>query len=62
MTDDAKPIETRTGTMKVCDLPDEGPWQLTIFGGKFLACSQISGLYEVVEAKLKKVELKEIAP
>lgn len=49
----------REGTKFVCDLPDDGPWELRKMNGSLIALSQTSGVYEVVDGRLVKLVLGE---
>lgn len=48
--------EVRTGTKFVCELPDAGPWRLARFSGRLFASSVASGLWELVDGKLVRVD------
>lgn len=50
------------GAKIVADLPDVGPWQFLQHGDQLYAASQMSGVYLVLEAKLKKLELVDGPP
>lgn len=44
------------GAKFVCILPDWGPWDATVFCGRQFWTSQASGLYELIDDKLVKIE------
>lgn len=42
----------RSGTQKVCDLPDAGPWEIEKFQGIVFLASRISGVWILDEGGL----------
>lgn len=54
-------MKKREGAKHVANLPNEGPWQLLVFGDTLFALSQ-GALYEVIDTKVRKVRLVEAPP
>lgn len=46
----------RSSTQKVCDLPDAGPWETTLFRGVLFMASQISGVWYLDGKEVKRAE------
>lgn len=55
-------IATRDGVTHLVDLPDDGPWRLVYYHDRLFACSQRSGIYEVVDNTLTSIPVAETPP
>ena len=48
--------ETVSGCTTICELPDKGPWKLMYCNERLFAASQISGVWEMIDGTVVKVE------